>query len=156
MRHRKSGRRLGRNSSHRKAMLRNLVTSFLENGSIRTTDTRAKEVRRLAEKLITLGKKALRSSFPADVSDEAYAQRRLHLHRQILKVVRKKSVAQSIMGELAERFEERPGGYTRILKLGFRRGDNAPVSILELLDQARDFGGDAEYSEEDAVEEAAE
>ncbi len=156
MRHRKSGRRLGRNSSHRKAMLRNMVTSFLENGSIRTTDTRAKEVRRLAEKLITLGKKALRSSFPADVSEEAYSQRRLHLHRQILKVVRKKSVAQTIMGELAERFEERPGGYTRILKLGFRRGDNAPLSILELLDQARDFGSDVEHDEEDVVEEAAE
>lgn len=155
MRHRKSGRRLGRNSSHRKAMMRNLVTSFLENGSIRTTDTRAKEVRRLAEKLITMGKKALRSSFPADVTDETYSQRRLHLHRQVLKVVRKKSVAQLVMNDLAERFEERPGGYTRILKLGFRRGDNAPLSLLELVDQ-RDFSSQVEDIEEDeAVEEAA-
>lgn len=133
MRHQKAGRRLGRNTSHRKAMLRNLVTSLLEHGRIQTTDTRAKEVRQWAEKVITLGKKALRSSFPADISDEIYQQRRLHYHRQILQVVYKKSVAASVMGELADRFENRPGGYTRILKLGFRRGDNSPVSILELI-----------------------
>lgn len=133
MRHRNAGRRLGRNSSHRKAMLRNLVTSLLEHGRIRTTDTRAKEVRQWAEKVITLGKKALRSSFPADVSDETFQQRRLHLYRQVLEVVHKKSVAAIVMGELAERYESRPGGYTRILKLGFRQGDNAPLSILELI-----------------------
>lgn len=133
MRYQNSGRRLGRGSSHRKAMLRNLVTCLLEHGRIRTTDARAKEAKQWAEKLITLGKKALRSSFPADMSEEAYRQERLHFFRQILAVVHKKSVATKVMDELAERFETRPGGYTRILKLGFRRGDNSAVSILEVL-----------------------
>lgn len=156
MRHRKSGRRLGRNSSHRNAMMRNMVTSLLEHGHIRTTDTRAKEVRRWAEKLITLGKKALRSSFPADISDEEYQQRRLHLHRQVLKVVRKKSVASTVLGELAERYEERSGGYTRILKLGFRRGDNSPLSILELVDSPVTFEAKESVEGGEEVEASAE
>lgn len=133
MRHRKDGRRLGRNSSHRKAMLRNMVTSLLEHGRIKTTEARAKEVRRLAEKLITLGKKGLRSAFPADMPEETYLQKRLHLYRQALKVVRSREVVQKIFSTYAERYEERPGGYTRIIKLGYRKGDNAPVGYLELV-----------------------
>lgn len=154
MRHRKSGRRLGRNSSHRKAMLRNMVTSLLEHGHIQTTDTRAKEVRRIAEKLITLGKKGLPSAFAEGTSEEDMQARRLHLLRQVLKVVRTKDVASSIMGELAERYEERPGGYTRMIKLGFRRGDNSPLSLLQLVDSpvevALDDDDDVEESEASA------
>lgn len=134
MRHRKSGRRLGRNSSHRRAMLRNMVTSLLQHGQIQTTDTRAKEVRRLAEKLITIGKKGLPSAFEDGTSEEAIQQRRLHLFRQVLEVVTRKDVARSVMDELAERYSERAGGYTRIIKLGFRRGDNSPLSLLQLVD----------------------
>lgn len=135
MRHRKDGRRLGRNSSHRKAMLRNMVTSLLKHGSIQTTEARAKEVRRWAERLITLGKKALPSA-NAQASEETLQQRRLHLYRQILRVVREQSVAKSVMDFYAPQFEDRPGGYTRMIKLGPRQGDNAPMSILEFVGEA--------------------
>lgn len=135
MRHRKDGRRLGRNGPHRKAMLRNMVTSLLEHGSIRTTETRAKEVRRWAEKLITIGKKALPGT-NADLSDETLAQKRLHHYRQILRVVRSQDVAKKILDEYAPLFENRAGGYTRMIKLGPRQGDNAPMSILEFVEGA--------------------
>lgn len=147
MRHRKAGRRLGRNGPHRKAMLRNMVTSLLEHGSIRTTETRAKEVRRLAERLITIGKKALPTS-DAQQEEAAYQQRRLHLFRQILKVVRSQDVAKAILDDYAPRFQDRPGGYTRMIKLGPRRGDNAPMSILEFVGE-----GAPESTEEAAQDE---
>lgn len=146
MRHRKDGRRLGRNSSHRKAMLRNMVTSLLEHGTIKTTETRAKEVRRWAERLITIGKKALPAS-EEQASEVAYQQKRLHLYRQILQVVRKQSVAKQIMDEYAPRFQDRPGGYTRIIKLGPRRGDNAPMSILEFVGNEANVALDAPADE---------
>ncbi|PLY01124.1 MAG: 50S ribosomal protein L17 [Desulfuromonas sp.] len=118
MRHRKSGRRLGRNSSHRKAMLRNMVTSLLDKESITTTDARAKELRKLAEKMITLGKKGT-----------------LHARRQALEVVRDKKVVAKLFERLAPRYADRPGGYTRIVKLGYRSGDNAALSMIELVEE---------------------
>ena len=116
MYHGKAGRKLGRTSSHREAMFRNMVTSIIKHESIRTTDTTAKEVRKLADRMITLGKRG-----------------DLHARRQALSIVRDKAMVAKLFGELAERFRNRAGGYTRIVKIGYRFGDNAPVSILEYL-----------------------
>lgn len=116
MRHRVKGRGLGRTSSHRRAMLRNMVTSLLENERIETTLEKAKEARSIAEKIITLGKR-----------------QDLHARRLALRFVRRKDVVAKVFSELAERFKDRPGGYTRITRLGHRAGDGANMSILELL-----------------------
>jgi len=116
MYHGKAGRKLGRTSSHREAMFRNMVTSIIKYESIRTTDTIAKEVRKLADRMITLGKRG-----------------DLHARRQALAVVRDKEMVAKLFGELSERFRNREGGYTRIVKVGYRFGDNAPVSILEYI-----------------------
>ena len=118
MRHRKSGTTLGRTSSHRKAMFRNMVTSLLEHEQIQTTDAKAKELRRWADKMITLGKRG-----------------DLHARRTALKTVRSKEVTAKLFDELADRYRDRPGGYTRIIKLGNRAGDAAPLSIIELVDR---------------------
>ncbi len=118
MRHRKSGVVLGRDSAHRKAMFRNMVTSLLDQERIQTTDAKAKELRRWADKMITLGKRG-----------------DLHARRNALKTLRSKEVAAKVFGELAERFKDRPGGYTRIIKLGNRNGDAAPLSLIELVDR---------------------
>ncbi len=116
MRHRARSRKLGRTSAHRKAMYRNMVTSLLDHERIQTTDAKAKEVRRVAERMITLGKRGT-----------------LHARRQALRVIRSRNVTAKVFDELADRFRERPGGYTRVLKLGIRRGDAAPVSVVELV-----------------------
>jgi large subunit ribosomal protein L17 len=116
MYHGKAGRKLGRTSSHKEAMLRNMITSIIKHESIRTTDCKAKELRKLAEKMITLGKRG-----------------DLHARRQALSVVRDKSMVGKLFGELSDRFRTREGGYTRIIKVGYRFGDNAPVSILEFI-----------------------
>lgn len=116
MRHRKSGRKLGVTTKHRKAMFRNMATDLLRNGRINTTDTRAKEIRRVVEKLVTLGKNGS-----------------LHARRKALGYIRDRAVVEKLFSELAQRYMERPGGYTRIVKLGYRRGDNAPVSLVELV-----------------------
>ncbi len=116
MRHRKSGRKLGVTTKHRKAMFRNMATDLLRHGKINTTDTRAKEIRRVVEKLVTLGKNGS-----------------LHARRKALAYVRDRAVVEKLFSELAQRYMERPGGYTRIIKLGYRRGDNAPVSLVELV-----------------------
>ncbi len=116
MYHGKAGRKLGRTSSHREAMFRNMVTSVIKHERIRTTDTRAKELKKLAEKMVTLGKKGS-----------------LHARRQALAVVRDKEMVGKLFGELSERYRNRAGGYTRIVKVGYRYGDNAPVSILEFI-----------------------
>jgi len=118
MRHNKSGRRLGRNSSHRSAMMRNMVTSLLEHEKITTTDCRAKELRKVAEKMITLGKRG-----------------DLHARRQVLQVVRDSKVVAKLFERLAPRYQDRPGGYTRIIKLSNRLGDNASQSIIELVEE---------------------
>ena len=116
MRHRKDHRKLGRSPSHRRAMLRNLVTSLLEHEQVRTTDAKAKEVRRLAERMITLGKRG-----------------GLHARRRALRVIRTKETAGKLFGPLAERYRERAGGYTRITKIGRRAGDQAGIAIIELI-----------------------
>ena len=119
MRHRKSGRKLNRSSSHRKALMRNMVTSLLDHERIETTDAKAKELRGLADRMITLAKRG-----------------DLHARRQALSVIRSKEVTAKLFDELAERFRGRPGGYTRVIKVGTRVGDAAPVSIIELVEEA--------------------
>ena len=117
MRHRKSGRKLGRNSSHRKAMFRNMATSLFRHETIKTTLPKAKELRRVAEPLITLAK------------EDGVANRRLAFSR-----LRDKEVVGKLFKELGPRFKERPGGYIRILKLGPRAGDAAPMALVMLVD----------------------
>ena len=116
MRHAKAGCKLGRTTSHRKAMFRNMVTSLLVEEKIQTTDAKAKELRRLAEKMVTLGKRG-----------------HLHARRQALAVVRDESAVKKLFEELSSRYVNRAGGYTRITKLGFRSGDNAPMSMVEFI-----------------------
>lgn len=109
-------RKLGRASDHRDAMLRNLVTSLLENGKIETTVEKAKETRCMAEKMITLGK-----------------TNTLHTKRQALSYITKRDVVVKLFDEIAPKYADREGGYTRIMKLGPRRGDNAEMAIIELV-----------------------
>ena len=118
MRHKRIGRKLGVTTKHRKSMLRNMVTDLFRNEKLKTTDTRAKEIRRAAEKIITLAKEGT-----------------LHKRRQAGAFVKDKEVLKKLFDELAARFKDRPGGYTRITKLGFRKGDNTPVSIIELVEE---------------------
>ncbi len=132
MNHRKTGRKLGRTSSHRKALFRNMVTSLLEHEQIRTTDAKAKELRGVAERMITLGKRGT-----------------LHARRQALQTIRSKDVTSKLFDELADRYRERPGGYTRVIKLSQRPGDAAPMAIIELVDRA-DAGADSASAEESA------
>ena len=119
MRHRVHARKLGRTSAHRLAMYRNLVTSLLQYERVETTDAKAKEVRRLADRMITLGKRG-----------------DLHARRRALRVIRGREVAAKVFGELAERYRDRAGGYTRVLKARIRTGDAAPLSIVELVESA--------------------
>ena len=114
MRHQKAGRKLGRTTSHRQAMLRNMVTSLIDCEKIQTTDTKAKELKRLADKMVTLGKRG-----------------DLHARRLAMRIIRQKSSAKKLFEEIAPRFQNVNGGYTRIVKVGRRHGDNAPVSLIE-------------------------
>ena len=123
MRHRKQHGKLNRTSAHRKALMRNMVTSLLEHERIETTHAKARELRRVTDRIITLGKRG-----------------DLHARRQALSVVRSREITAKVFGELAERYRERPGGYTRVLKLGHRTGDAAPMSIIELVDAPTDAG----------------
>lgn len=116
MRHRKAGRKLGRTTSHRKAMLRNMVTSLLEHERIVTTVPKAKEARRMTEKMITLGKRG-----------------DLHARRQALAYIRSKDIVAKLFDELSEQYADRQGGYTRIIRTGNRHGDAAPMAIVELV-----------------------
>lgn len=118
MRHRKSGRQLNRNSSHRKAMFSNMASSLVHHEVIKTTLPKAKELRRVIEPLITLAK------------EDSVANRRLAFAR-----TRDKVTVGKLFNELGPRYTERPGGYTRILKCGFRAGDNAPMAYVELVDR---------------------
>jgi large subunit ribosomal protein L17 len=117
MRHRRAGRKLGRDSAHRKALYSNLAGALIEHGRIKTTEAKAKEVRPIVEQMITLGKRG-------DVA----------AHRQAVAFLRSKSVAHMLFSEVAPRFADRPGGYTRVVKLGPRQGDAAPMAYLELVD----------------------
>lgn len=120
MRHMKSGRKLNRNSSHRKAMFRNMASSLIEHEIIKTTVPKAKELRRVAEPLITLAK------------EDSVAHRRLAFNR-----LRDRDVVTKLFNELGPRYVERPGGYLRILKCGYRAGDKAPMAYVELVDRPR-------------------
>lgn len=119
MRHRKSGRQLNRNSSHRKAMFSNMANSLFDHEIIKTTLPKAKELRRVAEPLITLAK------------DDSVANRRLAFSR-----LRDKAMVGKLFSTLGPRYKDRPGGYTRIMKCGFRPGDKAPMAYIELVDRA--------------------
>ena len=118
MRHNKAGRRLGRTTSHRVAMFRNMVTSLFAHERVTTTDAKAKELRSVAEKMITLGKRG-----------------DLHAVRQAASYIRDKKVVTKLFETIAPRYKERNGGYTRIVKLGSRLGDNASMSIIELVEE---------------------
>ena len=131
MRHRHSGRQLNRNSSHRKAMFRNMTTSLVEHELIKTTLPKAKELRRYAEPLITLSK------------TDSVANRRLAFDR-----LRSKDAVGKLFSELGPRYQERPGGYLRIMKCGYRAGDKAPMAYVELVDRPEPIVEDEENSED--------
>ncbi len=142
MRHRKSGRRLSRSSSHRQAMFANMAASLIKHEQIKTTLPKAKDLRPIVEKLITLGKRG-----------------DLHARRQALAVLSEKAIVDKLFTTIAERYADRPGGYTRILKAGFRTGDAAAMGYIELVDRdvdakGQDSGpvqGDEEVLEAEAV-----
>ena len=125
MRHRKSGRSLSRTSSHRKAMFRNMMSSLFEHELINTTLAKAKELRRFAEPMITLAK------------EDSVAKRRLAFDR-----LRSKMAVGKLFSVLGPRYAERPGGYLRVLKNGYRKSDNAPMAVVELVDRASDRASD--------------
>lgn len=118
MRHRKAKYKLGMRTSHREAMLRNMVTSLLEHESITTTDARAKAIRSVADNMITLGKRG-----------------DLHARRQAMQTIRSKKVTSLLFDEIAPRFSNREGGYVRVVKKGFREGDRAAMSLVELVEK---------------------
>lgn len=137
MRHGMSGRKLNRDSSHRKAMLQNMATALIKHEQIKTTLPKAKELKPYVEKLITLGKTGS-----------------LHARRQALAKIPEKKIVDKLFSAIAERYADRPGGYTRVLKAGFRYGDAAPMAIIELVDRdpsakGTDAGPTAEEREDD-------
>jgi large subunit ribosomal protein L17 len=123
MRHRVAGRRLGRSSGHRRALRRNLITELFRHERIKTTEAKAKAIRSDAEKLITLAKRGLQ--------DDSYT---LHARRQAMAALNNPAIAKKLFDELAPRYEEREGGYTRLYKLGRRQGDGALLVVLELVE----------------------
>src|SRR5678815_784190 len=133
MRHRNSGRKLSRNTSHRRALLRNLVTDLLDHGRLMTTLPKAKEIRPLAEKMITLGKRD-----------------NLHARRQLQSYLLREAVAKKVFETIAPRFADRKGGYSRIIKRGNRKGDGADLAIIELL------GSELEVKKAERAEKAKE
>lgn len=131
MRHGKSGRKLGRTSSHREAMFRNMVTSLFEHERIVTTTEKAKETQPIAEKMITLAKRG-----------------DLHARRQALGYIQSQDVVAKLFDEISAQFSDRKGGYTRIIKTGTRQGDAASMSILELVGYEEDLGENEAESED--------
>ncbi|HLB25311.1 MAG TPA: 50S ribosomal protein L17 [Nitrospirota bacterium] len=138
MRHRKAGRQFGRNSSHRLALFRNLVTSLLEHGHIETTEAKAKELRGIADRMITLGKRG-----------------DLHAKRQALAYVMSRDVVAKLFSEIAPRSADRNGGYTRVIKTRVRNGDSAPMAIIELVDREGAAAPKPKAKKEAAAVEAA-
>ena len=134
MRHRMSGRKLNRTSSHRKAMFSNMAASLLRHEQISTTLPKAKELRSIADKMITLGKRG-----------DLHARRQAHSFLQDGEVVAK------LFDSLAERYKDRPGGYTRVLKAGFRYGDAAPMAVIELVDRDEDAKGAEDRARHEAM-----
>ncbi len=148
MRHMKAGRKFGRNPAHRRAMFRNLTANLITHERIETTDAKAKELRRVAERLITKAVRLGDIAFekPDNKSDQSGVARRLHVERQLRSFIPRFGVrvneegqteridlVEKVLIDLAKRFQGRPGGYTRIVKIGPRRGDNAPMSIIEFV-----------------------
>jgi len=131
MRHLNAGRKLNRTGAHRKALFRNLVTSLFEHEQVHTTDAKAKELRGIADRMVTLAKRGT-----------------LHARRRALSFIRKRSVVAKLFDEVAPRFRERPGGYTRVVKIGHRHGDAAPMSIIELTDRGDTAKAEAEKKRE--------
>ena len=141
MRHQMANRRLGRSSSHRKAMFANMAVALIKHEQIKTTLPKAKELRRVVDRLVTLSKKGT-----------------LHARRQAHSVLRDDAITRKLFDTLAERYKERPGGYTRVLKAGFRYGDMAPMAVIELVDRdpsakGQDSGPTAETDDEEGDEE---
>lgn len=132
MRHKKAGRKLNRTASHRSAMMRNIVTSLLEHERISTTVPKAKEARRVAEKMITLGKRG-----------------DLHARRQAMAFIRSKDIVAKLFDKLSEQYADRQGGYTRIIRTGVRSGDAAPMAIIELVGYEDSAGAAAQEEVED-------
>lgn len=126
MRHKNSGKQLSRNSSHRRAMLRNMVTSLFTHEQIQTTDTKAKQIRPIAEKMITLAKRG-----------------DLHARRQAIAYLQEARVAHRLFEEIKPRLNDRQGGYVRIVKSGIRKGDGAPLSIIQLVNMKEKAKGQA-------------
>ena len=139
MRHGVAGRKFGRQSDHRQAMFNNLATALLKNGQIMTTLPKAKDLRRVVEPLITLAKKG-----------------DLAARRQALSKVRNEDAVRKLFDVFGERYKDRNGGYTRVLKAGFRHGDNAPVAVLELVDRDESAKGAADKARHEAELEAGE
>ena len=132
MRHRKAGRKLNRTPAHRKAMLRNIVTSLLEHERIVTTVPKAKEARRVTEKMITLGKRG-----------------DLHARRQAMAYIRSKGIVAKLFDEISSQYADRQGGYTRIIRTGNRNGDAAPMAIVELVGYEEAVVEDADTDDEE-------
>lgn len=137
MRHRMSGRKLNRTSSHRKAMFNNMAASLLIHEQITTTLPKAKDLRRVADRLITLGKRG-----------------DMHARRQAFALLRDDAVVSKLFSALADRYKERPGGYTRVLKAGFRYGDAAPMAVVELVDRDPEAKGAADRARLEAEAQA--
>ena len=140
MRHGFAGRRFSRSSAHRKAMFANMAASLLKHEQIKTTLPKAKDLRRVVDRLITLGKRG-----------------DLHARRQAMSVLRDRAITSKLFEELAERYQERAGGYTRVLKAGHRYGDMAPMAVIELVDRnpdakGQDSGPTMEADEEEETE----
>lgn len=135
MRHGKKGRKLNRTASHRKAMFANMAASIIEHEQIVTTLPKAKEIRSIVDKLITLGKRG-----------------DLHARRQAISQIQDQTQVRKLFDELGPRYAERHGGYTRVLKAGFRRGDNAPMAVVELVDRNVEAKGAADRARLEAME----
>jgi large subunit ribosomal protein L17 len=138
MRHRLSGRKLNRTGSHRKAMFANMAGSLIKHEQIVTTLPKAKELRRVADRIITLGKRGT-----------------LHTRRQAVAFLGDEVLVRKLFGPLAERYKDRGGGYTRVLKAGFRYGDNAPMAVIELVDRDPEAKGAEDKARVAAEQEAA-
>ncbi len=140
MRHAKSGRKFNRTASHRKAMFANMAVALIKHEQIKTTLPKAKDLRGVVDRLITLGKRG-----------------DLHARRQALSVLRDSTIAAKLFKELAERYKDRPGGYTRVIKAGFRYGDTAPMAVIELVERNPDAkgrdSGPTMYGEDEEEEE---
>ena len=139
MRHKMSGRKLNRTSSHRKAMFVNMTASLLRHEQIKTTKPKAKDLRSFAEKMITLGKRG-----------------DLHARRKAMSFLQDKDVVSKLFDTLAERYKDRKGGYTRVLAAGFRYGDSAPMAVIELVDRDTDAKGAEDRKRHEAMLEAEE